>query len=98
LGDAYAKFLLNEAIPFVTNKYSLAITENPEMRAICGSSSGGICAFTVAWERPDQFRKVAFDDWEFHEYSRRPQLPGVDPQDGAETDSRVPAGWVERFE
>ena len=58
LGDAYAKFLLNEAIPFVTNKYSLAITSDPEMRATCGSSSGGICSFTVAWERPDQFRKV----------------------------------------
>jgi gluconolactonase len=58
LGDAYSKFLINEAIPFVTNKYSLAITSDPEMRATCGSSSGGICAFTVAWERPDQFRKV----------------------------------------
>src|SRR6266446_2177232 len=58
LGDAYAKFLINEAIPFVTNKFSLAITGDPEQRAICGSSSGGICAFTVAWERPDQFRKV----------------------------------------
>ena len=58
LGDAYARFLINEAIPFVTNQYSLAITSDPELRATCGSSSGGICAFTVAWERPDQFRKV----------------------------------------
>ncbi|MDB6041208.1 MAG: gnl 3, partial [Verrucomicrobiales bacterium] len=58
LGDAYSKFLINEAIPFVTNKYSLAITSDPDLRAICGSSSGAICAFTVAWERPDQFRKV----------------------------------------
>src|SRR5258706_3187423 len=58
LGDAYAKFLIDEAIPFVTNKYALAITADPQMRAICGSSSGGICAFTVAWERPDQLRKV----------------------------------------
>src|SRR5690349_14268242 len=58
LGDAYARFLFNEAIPFVKAKYSLAITADPELRAICGSSSGGICAFTVAWERPDQFRRV----------------------------------------
>ena len=58
LGDAYARFLLDEAIPFVTKKYSLNLTSDPELRAICGSSSGGICAFTVAWERPDQFRKV----------------------------------------
>src|SRR5580765_1049421 len=58
LGDAYATFLIKEVIPFVTNKYSLALTSDPEMRAVCGSSSGGICSFTVAWERPDQFRKV----------------------------------------
>ena len=58
LGDAYARFLINEVIPFVTNRYSLAITGDPQMRATCGSSSGGICAFTIAWERPDQFRKV----------------------------------------
>ncbi|HLH54533.1 MAG TPA: SMP-30/gluconolactonase/LRE family protein [Verrucomicrobiae bacterium] len=58
LGDAYARFLINEAIPFVTNKYSLNITDDPDLRAICGSSSGGICAFTVAWERPGHFRKV----------------------------------------
>jgi gluconolactonase len=58
LGNAYARFLIEEAIPFITNKYNLAITSDPEMRALSGSSSGGICAFTVAWERPDQFRKV----------------------------------------
>ena len=58
LGDRYASFLLEEAIPFVTNRYSLAITADPELRAVCGSSSGGICAFTLAWERPHQFRKV----------------------------------------
>lgn len=58
LGGAYAKFLIDEAIPFVTNKYNLALTSDPEMRATCGSSSGGICAFTIAWERPDQFHKV----------------------------------------
>src|SRR2546428_13781088 len=38
LGDAYAKFFINEVIPFVTNKYSLAITGDPELRAICGAS------------------------------------------------------------
>jgi sugar lactone lactonase YvrE/enterochelin esterase-like enzyme len=58
LGDRYARFLLEEAIPFVTNRYALVLTADPELRAICGSSSGAICAFTVAWERPDSFRKV----------------------------------------
>ncbi|MDF1812839.1 MAG: alpha/beta hydrolase-fold protein [Verrucomicrobiales bacterium] len=56
LSDQYARFLLEEILPEVGKSYKL--TDNPVCRAICGNSSGGICAFTVAWERPDQFRKV----------------------------------------
>ena len=56
LGDRYARFLLEEIIPEVEKRYTLS--KDPEMRAICGASSGGICSFTVAWERPDAFRKV----------------------------------------
>jgi len=54
-GD-YAKFLLEDVLPIVSKQ--VRITENPELRAICGMSSGGICAFSVAWHRPDSFRKV----------------------------------------
>ena len=56
LGDLYARFLLEEILPEVAKKYNL--TGDPNGRALCGQSSGGICAWTVAWERPDQFRKV----------------------------------------
>ncbi len=56
LGNRYARFLLEEIIPEVEKHYR--ISPSPEMRAIGGSSSGAICAFTVAWERPDLFRKV----------------------------------------
>jgi enterochelin esterase family protein len=56
LGDQYARFLLEEILPEAGRKYNL--TKDPEGRAICGISSGGICAWTVAWERPDAFRKV----------------------------------------
>lgn len=56
LGDRYAQFLLEEIIPEVKKKYT--ISDDPDMRAICGASSGGICSWTVAWERPDAFRKV----------------------------------------
>ncbi|MGB6223363.1 alpha/beta hydrolase [Haloferula sp.] len=52
----YAEFLEEEILPEV-GKW-LDLTDDPEMRAICGDSSGGVCAFTVAWERPDLFRKV----------------------------------------
>ncbi|WP_442507005.1 alpha/beta hydrolase [Novipirellula sp. SH528] len=54
-GD-YAEFLLTEILPEVEKDYR--ISKNPKMRAICGNSSGGICAFSVAWHRPDQFQKV----------------------------------------
>jgi len=56
LSDAYARFLIEEILPEVGKTYRLS--DNPEHRAICGISSGGICAWTVAWERPDAFRKV----------------------------------------
>jgi enterochelin esterase-like enzyme len=56
LGDAYSRFLIDEILPQAAKKYNL--TSDPEGRAICGASSGGICAWTVAWERPDLFRKV----------------------------------------
>jgi enterochelin esterase family protein len=55
LSDTYARFLIEEILPEVGRKHNL--TKNPEGRCIAGSSSGGICAFTVCWERPDAFRK-----------------------------------------
>ena len=56
LGDANARFLLEELLPEALQQ--LKVTSDPAGRAICGNSSGGIAAFTVAWERPDQFGKV----------------------------------------
>ena len=54
--DLYARFLLEEILPEVGKSYKLS--EDPEMRGLVGGSSGGICAFVAAWERPDSFRKV----------------------------------------
>lgn len=56
LGDRYARFLIEEILPEVKKNYQLS--DDPNDRAIAGSSSGAIAAFTVAWERPDQFRRV----------------------------------------
>lgn len=56
LGDRYVSFLLEEIIPEVRKTYN--ISDDPNMHAIGGSSSGAICAFTAAWERTDFFRKV----------------------------------------
>ena len=54
--DQYAAFLEKEILPEVGKKYNLR--KDAAGRAIGGISSGGICAFTVAWERPDLFSKV----------------------------------------
>jgi enterochelin esterase-like enzyme len=56
LGDQYVRFLMEELLPQIQSDYH--ITADPAGRAICGISSGGIAAFTAAWERPDAFGKV----------------------------------------
>ncbi|HET8607102.1 MAG TPA: alpha/beta hydrolase-fold protein [Gaiellaceae bacterium] len=54
--DVYASLLLEEILPRVQERW--AIADDPERWAIAGGSSGGSCAFTVAWQRPDRFRRV----------------------------------------
>lgn len=56
LGDRYARFLIEELLPEVSKQY--ALSAEPSDRALAGASSGGICAFNAAWERPDAFRRV----------------------------------------
>jgi len=56
LGDRYARFLVEEILPEVGKTY--ALTTDPNLRGIGGSSSGASCAFTAAWNRPDAFRRV----------------------------------------
>src|SRR5262249_23076884 len=56
LDDRYARVITEELMPALAKEYN--ISKAPEMHGIGGSSSGAIAAFTVAWERPDHFRKV----------------------------------------
>src|SRR6516165_6778565 len=56
LSPQYATFLEKEILPEVGKKLNLR--QDAAGRGICGISSGGICAFTVAWQRPDLFSKV----------------------------------------
>jgi sugar lactone lactonase YvrE/enterochelin esterase-like enzyme len=63
LGDNYVRFLLEELLPEVeTRKTSdgraIRLSKSGNDRAIGGASSGAICAFTAAWERPDAFSRV----------------------------------------
>jgi enterochelin esterase family protein len=56
LDDRYARVITEELMPALAKEYN--ISKDPELHGIGGSSSGAIAAFTVAWERPDHFRKV----------------------------------------
>jgi enterochelin esterase family protein len=108
LSDQYARFLLEEILPQVGREVRLR--EDAASRAISGISSGGICAFTVAWERPTEFSKVlswvgSFADIRGgHNYAplvrKTPRKPiRVFLQDG-KNDLNVPAGdwWLANLE
>ncbi|MCB0657006.1 MAG: hypothetical protein KDC57_12765 [Saprospiraceae bacterium] len=56
MDDRYTRFIVEEMLPLVGKSYRL--TNDPDQRAIGGTSSGAIAAFTVAWHRPDVFHKV----------------------------------------
>ncbi|MEO6724940.1 MAG: alpha/beta hydrolase-fold protein, partial [Blastocatellia bacterium] len=63
LGDSYARFILEEILPDVETKKTadgraIRLSKSGNDRAIGGSSSGAIAAFTAAWERPDAFSRV----------------------------------------
>ena len=101
LSDQYARFLLEEILPEVEK--TVKLRHDAASRAIAGASSGGICAFTVAWERPDRVQQGALVGRQLHQHRQRqdhargrPQLRGDDPQDAEEADPRVPPGRRQR--
>src|SRR5205814_3044685 len=63
MGPDYAKFVLDELLPAVEQKTTsdgrkIILSKSGNDRAIGGSSSGAICAFIAAWERPEAFSRV----------------------------------------
>jgi gluconolactonase len=63
LSDVLAEFILQEVLPAVEQQktpdgLAIHLSTNPDYRGIMGGSTGGIGSFTVAWERPDAFRRV----------------------------------------
>jgi enterochelin esterase-like enzyme len=56
LNDKYPRVIVDELLPALYKEYN--ISKDPDHHGIGGASSGAIAAFTVAWERPNDFRKV----------------------------------------
>ena len=75
LDDKYARVIVDELLPVLSKDYNLS--KDPERHAIGGSSSGAIAAFTVAWERPNQFRKVLSNVGSFTDIRGGHAYPGI---------------------
>lgn len=75
LSDQYVRFLESEILPEVGKTVNLRT--DAAGHAICGASSGGICAFTAAWERPDLFGKVLSHIGSFTNIRHGDQYPGM---------------------
>lgn len=75
LSDQYATFLEKEILPEVAKKWNFR--KDAAGRAIGGISSGGICAFTVAWQRPDLFSKVLSHVGSFTNIRGGDAYPGI---------------------
>ena len=75
LSDQYVRFLEKEILPIVAKKYN--VRQDAAGRGICGASSGGICAFTAAWERPDLFSKVLSHIGSFTNIRGGDRYPGM---------------------
>ena len=58
VSDNNVRFFVEELLPFVAKEYALNLSTDGNDRCISGGSSGGIAAFTAAWNRPDAFSRV----------------------------------------
>ena len=82
LGPDYARFLLDELLPAVEQKTTgdgrkIVLSKSGNDRAIGGSSSGAICAFNAAWERPDAFSRVFSTIGTYVSLRGADRLPGL---------------------
>jgi enterochelin esterase family protein len=58
VSEKYTTFVETEVLPRVAKEYHVTLTTDPEGRASMGGSSGGAAAFTMAWFRPDLYRRI----------------------------------------
>lgn len=109
LGDNYARFLIEEILPDVENRVApdgkaIRLSKNGNDRCIAGASSGAICAFTAAWERPDAFQRVfssvgtfvdqrGGNDYPFLIRKTEPKPLRVFLQDGSNDANGVGGNW-----
>ena len=77
MSEQYVRFLEKEILTVVAKNCQLNLRQDTAARGICGASSGGICAFTAAWERPDLFSKVLSHIGSFTNIRGGDRYPGI---------------------
>ena len=94
LDDKYARVIVDELLPALKKDYN--ISDDPERHGIGGASSGAIAAFTVAWERPNHFRKVLSIVGSFVNLRGGHAYADLVAKRAEEADPDLPAGRTQR--
>jgi iron(III)-enterobactin esterase len=58
VSSKYADFVEAEVLPRAEKEAGVTLTTDPDGRMTLGGSSGGICAFTMAWFHPELYHRV----------------------------------------
>ena len=58
VNDNNVRFFSEELLPYIAKEFGLNLSTDGNDRCISGGSSGGIAAFTAAWNRPEAFSRV----------------------------------------
>lgn len=83
VSEDYTTFIETEVLPIIPLQPEimaahpgLAFTDDPEGRASMGGSSGGACAFTMGWLRPDLYRRILTYSGTFVRQHSTDEYPG----------------------
>lgn len=78
VSGTYAEWVETEVLPAVEQKVGVRLTRDPNNRVTMGISSSGAAAFTMAWFRPDLYRRVLAYSPTFvnQQWPHDPSLPG----------------------
>ena len=58
MSGGYADFVEEEVLPRASREAHVEFTKDPNGRMTMGGSSGGACAFSMAWYRPNLYHRV----------------------------------------
>ncbi len=77
MSGRYAEFVEQEVLPEVEKRAHVKLTKDPDARATMGGSSGGSCAFSMAWYHPELYHRVLIYSGTFvnQQWPPNPQTP-----------------------